>query len=189
MLPYMGRPKLFDREDVLRKALPVFWRRGYADTAVQELEKATGVNKSGLYSEFKDKEDIFVESLRYYYSTRLGHDILNQEPLGWANIENFLKYVVQQSSAKQKGCFGVNSMRELELLPPEARALIAENRIQLKRLFAKNIAAEKTKMPPEAVSELLSTFFSGFCIEQNLKASKASLVRKVEDFIAVLRSV
>jgi AcrR family transcriptional regulator len=51
----MGRPKNFSREGVLEKALPVFWKHGFADTSLQDLEKATGVNKSGLYVEFADK--------------------------------------------------------------------------------------------------------------------------------------
>jgi AcrR family transcriptional regulator len=61
----MGRPKNFNREGVLAKALPVFWRRGFAEASLHELEVATGVNKSGLYSEFKDKEDLFMQSLHY----------------------------------------------------------------------------------------------------------------------------
>ena len=36
--------------------VPVFWKHGYADTSVQELERATGVTKSGLYAEFAGKE-------------------------------------------------------------------------------------------------------------------------------------
>ena len=51
----MGRPKNFSREEVLEKAMPVFWKHGFADTSLQELERATGVNKSGLYTEFRDK--------------------------------------------------------------------------------------------------------------------------------------
>ena len=46
----MGRPKSFSREEVLEKAMPVFWKHGFADTSLQELERATGVNKSGLYT-------------------------------------------------------------------------------------------------------------------------------------------
>ena len=63
----MGRRKLFTREDVLDKAIPVFWKHGLAETSVQDLEEATGVRKSGLYTEFKDKEDLFVESLRQVF--------------------------------------------------------------------------------------------------------------------------
>ena len=58
----MGRPKNFSRKGVLEKALPVFWRRGFADASLHELEQATGVNKSGLYSEFEDKEDLLALS-------------------------------------------------------------------------------------------------------------------------------
>ena len=53
----MARPRNFSREGVLEKALPVFWKHGFADASLQEREKATGVNKSGLYSEFSGKED------------------------------------------------------------------------------------------------------------------------------------
>src|SRR6267143_1485872 len=62
----MARPRNFSREGVLERALPVFWKHGFADASLQELEKATGVNKSGLYSEFSGKEELFVESLRFY---------------------------------------------------------------------------------------------------------------------------
>src|SRR5260370_42479782 len=78
----MGRPKKFNREGVLEKALPVFWRRGFADASLHELEMATGVNKSGLYSEFKDKEDLFTQSLQYYLESLEKKGLLTAEPLG-----------------------------------------------------------------------------------------------------------
>jgi hypothetical protein len=46
----MGRPKSFSREEVLEKAIAVFWKHGFANTSVQELERATSVNRSGLYA-------------------------------------------------------------------------------------------------------------------------------------------
>ena len=67
----MGRPKNLTCEAVLEKALPVFWRQGFADASLHELEQATGVNKSGLYADFKDKEDLFVQSLRYYQRSQV----------------------------------------------------------------------------------------------------------------------
>src|SRR5438477_12417937 len=83
----MGRPKQFNREGVLDRAIPVFWKHGFANTTVRHLEEATGVNKSGLYSEFKDKEDLFLASLERYAQTR-GAEILTAEPIGWGNIES-----------------------------------------------------------------------------------------------------
>jgi len=184
----MGRPKKYDRDDVLKKAMRLFWKRGFADTGLQDLEKATGVNKSGLYAEFKDKEDIFLSSLRYYYACGESGKILNKEPLGWKNVEGFFKLAVQGWSGEQ-GCLCVNSMRELKILPPEAQKLISKNRAELKRVFEKNIAAEQTRMPAGALAEIVATFFSGFSIEQNLKTSRAAKVRRIEDFMQAVRSL
>jgi len=184
----MGRPKKFNRTDVLEKAMPLFWKQGYANTGLQDLEKATGVNKSGLYSEFKDKEDLFLASLRYYYETRCGRELLSAEPLGWDNIENFLKVVTQPCAGGQKGCFGVSSMRELGQLSKKAHDILTESRANLKRQFTKNIAAAGPPVAPELLSELVSTFFSGLCIEQNLNPSNASVIRKIKDFMSTIRS-
>jgi AcrR family transcriptional regulator len=198
----MGRPKNFDRTEVLEKAMPLFWRRGFADTGMQDLEKATGVNKSGLYAEFKDKQDLFLESLRHYAATRKGRDLLAVEPLGWGNLEAYLKFKLARKDG-MNGCFAVNTMRETELLPDEARDILAESRGNLKKLFLQNIAAGKAAnapkaaqsgLTPEALTEMLSTWFSGFCIEQNVsgdaKAKPAkSAARKVEDFLAALRAL
>src|SRR6266404_9480974 len=87
----MGRRKLFTREDVLNKTIPVFWKHGLAETSVQDLERATGVRKSGLYAEFQDKEDLFVASMRQYFDTLTARGALTKQPLGWDNVEGFLK--------------------------------------------------------------------------------------------------
>jgi TetR/AcrR family transcriptional regulator, copper-responsive repressor len=100
----MGRPKKFNRQGVLERALPVFWRRGFADANLHELEVATGVNKSGLYSEFEDKEDLFTQSLRYYLESLEKKGLLTAAPLGWNNIERFLK-LGPCSMEGQKGMF------------------------------------------------------------------------------------
>ena len=183
----MGRPKNFSREEVLAKAMPVFWKHGFSDTSLQDLEQATGVNKSGLYSEFRDKEDLFVECLRYYLATQEKRGLLTEEPLGWKNIETFLKRG-PHNKEEQKGCFSVSSMREFAILPDEAHAIVAQNREALKRLLAKNIEAEGSKMDPESVAEMVLVFFSGLCIEHNLKSGKNSSARKIDSLMKVLRS-
>src|SRR5882724_5224155 len=139
----MGRPKNFSREEVLEKAMPVFWKHGFSDTSLQDLERATDVNKSGLYAEFRDKEDFFVACLRHYLQSQEKRGLLTKEPLGWKNVENFLKNG-PLSKGDQQGCFSVNSMRELAILPNGAYAVVTENRALLQHLLALNIEAEKT---------------------------------------------
>jgi TetR/AcrR family transcriptional regulator, copper-responsive repressor len=182
----MGRPKNFSREEVLEKAMPVFWKHGFSDTSLQELERATGVNKSGLYSEFRDKEDLFVACLRHYLESQEKRGLLIKEPLGWNNVETFLKHGPLNKD-EQKGCFSVNSMREFAILPDEAHAIVAENRATLQRLLAMNIAAEKPRIDPHPIAEMVLAFFSGLCIERNLKSGKASSTGKIGSFMKILR--
>ena len=184
----MGRPKNFSREGVLEKALPVFWRRGFADASLHELEVATGVNKSGLYSEFEDKEDLFVQSLRYYLENVEKRGLLTTEPLGWNNIERFLK-MGPCSMEGQKGCFAVSSMREFAILPPEAVGIITRSRSKLKQLIAKNIEVERPKMNADSLAELVLTFFTGLSMEHNLSSSRSSIVRKIDDLMNIVRTL
>src|SRR6266436_2145955 len=148
----MGRPKNFSREGVLEKALLVFWKHGFADTSLQDLEKATGVNKSGLYAEFADKGDLYLESLRHYLRKRQEEELLTAKPLGWNNIERFLK-LGPCNLEGQKGCFSVNSMK------------------------------------PTVLAEMILTFFTGITMEQHLNVGKASMNRKVDDFMKVVRQL
>jgi len=184
----MGRPKCFSREEVLEKAMPVFWKRGFADTTLQELELATGVNKSGLYTEFRNKEDLFVACLRHYLESQGKRGLLTKQPLGWNNVETFLKNG-PLNKGEQQGCFSINSMRELAILPNEAYGVVTENRVLLQHLLAMNIEEENPRMAPSAIAEMVLSFFSGLCIERNLKSGKASSTRKIENFMTALRSL
>ena len=130
----MGRPKGFTREEVLLKAIALFWEKGLSDTTLKDIEQATGVNKSGLYAEFRNKEDIFLESLRYYLGTRGGDDILSTEPKGWNNVRRFLE-IGHTCYSGQRGCFSVNSLRDASRLPPEALKIVDENNRKLHRLL------------------------------------------------------
>ena len=75
-------------------------------------------------------------------------------------------------------------MREFAILPDEA-----QSRALLQRLLAMNIEAEKLKMAPSAIAAMARSFFSGLCIERNLKSGKASSNRKIENFMTALRSL
>lgn len=180
----MGRPKGFSREDVISHAISVFWEKGFAETSLQDLERATGVNKSGLYTEFKDKQDIFLESLRYYLETRGRDRVLAAEPKGW----NRFLAVAQTCYTAQRGCFSVNSWRDVAMLPAEAKKLIDSYNGHLKRLIVSNLRAE---LPGASNAPLLAdmvlTFFSGLCIEQNVVTNQVAISRKISSFMNILR--
>jgi TetR/AcrR family transcriptional repressor of nem operon len=62
----MGRPPKFSADEILDKALPVFWRRGFAATTLEELETATGLGRQCLYNQFTDKQGLYRAALRRY---------------------------------------------------------------------------------------------------------------------------
>jgi AcrR family transcriptional regulator len=184
----MGRRKLFTREDVLDKAIPVFWMHGLAETSVQDLEEATGVRKSGLYTEFNDKEDLFVESLRRYFDVLMARGHLTKQPLGWTNVESFLK--VCYGSWGQKGCFSVNSMREFADLPPKARQIMVASVMKAHQLLIDNLAAARgSRDDNDSLAGLIVTFFSGICLEQNLGPDRARITKKIDAFMRLIRAI
>ncbi|MFE7506177.1 TetR/AcrR family transcriptional regulator [Promicromonospora sp. NPDC057488] len=68
-----GRPRTFDAEAALDRAVEVFWRQGYEGTAVAELTERMGVNKPSLYAVFGTKEELFQQVVRRYAEVELAY--------------------------------------------------------------------------------------------------------------------
>jgi AcrR family transcriptional regulator len=66
----LGRPRAFDKDQALDKALHVFWAKGYEGTSVADLTEAMGINPPSLYAAFGNKEALFRLALQRYEATR-----------------------------------------------------------------------------------------------------------------------
>jgi AcrR family transcriptional regulator len=64
--PTVGRPRAFDMEKALHKALEVFWRKGYEGASLPDLCEAMGINKPSLYAAFGNKEQLFLKAIELY---------------------------------------------------------------------------------------------------------------------------
>src|SRR5262245_10534356 len=62
----MARPRAFDEDDVMDRAMRVFWRRGYAATTLQDLLAAMRLSKSSFYETFGTKRDLLLTAMRRY---------------------------------------------------------------------------------------------------------------------------
>ena len=87
----MPRSKEYIKEEVLEAATTLFWTKGFEGTSMNDLVEQTGLNKHSMYSEFGDKEGLFLACMDYYVyeSNKVVLDILTKHPLGLHNIEKF----------------------------------------------------------------------------------------------------
>ncbi len=66
----IGRPRAFDADQALDRALEVFWRKGYEGATLCDLTGAMGINPPSLYAAFGNKEGLFREVLDRYWRLR-----------------------------------------------------------------------------------------------------------------------
>jgi len=131
----VGRPREFDRDEALGKALELFWSQGYEGTTLTDLQKAMGgITAPSFYAAFGSKEDLFRETVQLYNRVE-GAPLLQALMEGRtarSSIGNLLKAAVESFSnpANPRGCFMVlgaincgRSNRHIETFMQEQRAL------------------------------------------------------------------
>src|SRR5213079_644263 len=101
-----GRPRSFDREQALDRAMDVFWRQGFEGASLSDLTKAMEINPPSLYAAFGDKEQLFIEAMERYQQ-RAGESCpYCDEPTAHAAIEKLLLYMAHEltSAEHPRGC-------------------------------------------------------------------------------------
>jgi TetR/AcrR family transcriptional repressor of nem operon len=111
----MARPKEFDREAAVGRAMSVFWLKGYAATSTDDLLRAMKIGRQSMYDTFGDKRRLYVEALeRYQQESVAGHiNRLRSTTSPLAGIEALIVgMIVSDRSAREMGCMGVGSISE-----------------------------------------------------------------------------
>ena len=122
----MPRHKTYRNEEVLEKAMQVFWDHGYEATSVRLLEKEMGINQFSIYSAFTNKKKLFVESLkkyREYVKTNRFHPLLKPNAR-MKDLERFFENFSRQvrNGETHRGCLVVNTTAEFGSKDPEVAA-------------------------------------------------------------------
>jgi AcrR family transcriptional regulator len=114
----MSRPRTFTPSTVVEAAKELFWRRGYAGTALGDVENATGLSRSSLYQAFGSKEALFDAALEDYVATFMGPLLRPMESASArpVDVEAFFGKLAERfrgdPDEARKGCLWVNSLAE-----------------------------------------------------------------------------
>lgn len=127
----MPRKKEFDPEVAIRRAVHLFWRRGYHAASMDELVRVMGVSRQSLYDTFGDKRRLFRTALACYNETELVIELSLVSPRadaldGLARLFANWTGSARSSSDRPTGCLLTNSLIELGDLEPESHALAVE---------------------------------------------------------------
>lgn len=135
----MGRPKRYDRDDLIAKAGELFRDHGYAGTSTAMLLERLKVNRRSLYAEFGDKQALFDACLGRYDETNLLRNFgpLETKDAGLAEIRSLLKSFEgpASGSASGRGCFLCNTAVEWGPHDPSGQDFVGRYFRRISRAF------------------------------------------------------
>ncbi|MFE9325087.1 TetR/AcrR family transcriptional regulator [Nocardia sp. NPDC052278] len=125
----MGRPRNFEADAVVDRAMEAFWTHGYGNTSPAQLAEATGVGKGSLYNTFGSKRELFDRALDRYdrQGVELCLDMLNRPGTTRERLRAWMRFTVDADLAEpiRRGCMVVNTATELAGRDAEAARAVA----------------------------------------------------------------
>lgn len=193
----MARPREFDTDEVLTKALDVFWTHGYDATSITDLMDATGLAKGSLYKAFGDKKRLFMCALDAYLErVNAGlRECAASSESGREALERILSHVVGMATCRgvRRGCFSVNSAIELSPHDADVRNRLRRNTRQTERTYAAIIGrgvadgALRKDLDPEAGARYLTTLLNGLQVRGKVglteQQAKETIAMAIQAFV------
>ncbi len=188
----MARPRQFDEDTVLGKAMLLFWARGYEGTSTTELLTATGLTNSSLYQAFGSKEGLYRRVAERYRNGPLGvRDAALAEPTPRRVVERLLLATIDvlTGDATPRGCLDVNSGAGRVGNSASLQVMLVGNRAVIRHRLGRRLA--ELGLPrglpmgddPQRVAMLVATLLHGLAIHAADGVSAAELRSVVHMFL------
>jgi TetR/AcrR family transcriptional repressor of nem operon len=147
----MARPRIYDEDAVIDKALWVFWKKGFSDTSSRDLIAATGISNGSLFNSFGDKAKLYLACLQKYdaiYVAALEQLLISELPFK-EKIKKVFEGTAKKVSAtnEYEGCFFFNSSVDSGIHDDAIGALTTSIQFRLEKAF--RTAAEKASQTKE----------------------------------------
>lgn len=119
----MANVAKYDREDVVNRAMQLFWRRGFNGTSTRDLQEAIDMRPGSIYAAFGSKEGLFKEALQHYSTTMGGllQEKVTEQGSPLAGLQNYIRCVVieRRDTAPSDMCMLVKTVAEITETNPE----------------------------------------------------------------------
>jgi AcrR family transcriptional regulator len=192
-----GRPRAYQPEIALGKALDLFRKDGFAATSLDDLSAATGMNRPSLYAAFGDKRELYIKSYaRYRADARAAMiDIFRKElPIRerLARIYAVALDIYLSGEAGPRGCFTVMTAASEAVADSDIRAMVLEGFAELDKAFAAcfRLAKEKHELPetadPAVLAQLASATIHTIAIRARARVPRKELEAIVKGAIKVM---
>jgi AcrR family transcriptional regulator len=181
-----GRPREFDIDQALDRALKVFWRKGYEGATLPDLTRAMGINRPSLYAAFGNKEELFRKALDRYAAGPASHAFVAlKEPTARAVVERLWYGAIEMATHPQNpaGCLLVQGALACGDTADAVRRDVAARRAAgvaaLRRRFRRAVA--EGDLPADAnpadLARYVATVTYGMAVQAASGASRAQLRR------------
>ncbi len=192
----MPRVKQFDENEVLAKAMNLFWKQGYSATSVQDLVSCLGISRASLYDTFGDKEQLFKKCFALYRKCNI--ESLTKFFQSHPNVKNgfsdLFNIAIQEAvhDKEKKGCFVVNITTELIPNDETLLQVLESNKRDIENLFyeylkkGKEKGQLKTDKDLKSISSLFYTIYSGIKVVSKIEANKKELKDSVNIALSLL---
>ncbi|WP_437927199.1 TetR/AcrR family transcriptional regulator [Sorangium sp. So ce291] len=185
-----GRPRSFDRAAALRRAMEVFWERGYEGTSLSDLTTAMGINSPSLYAAFGCKEALFREAVSLYNEVE-GAAVaraVRDAPTARRAVEAMLRGNAEAyvSPGKPSGCMIVLAATLGTQESEAVRCHLAEVRrgalVELQRRLDRGVAEGDLPAGTDtaALAAFYTTVLQGLSIQARDGASREALLAIVD---------
>lgn len=170
MRKIIGRPKEFDEEEALKKAMYYFWEHGYESASLADLLDTMGIKKSSFYQTFGSKEALFKASLSLYTenSSHYIGELKEQFGAKGALVELMRMLLAEvKETGKSKGCLVMNSGGECYAKFGHLSSLVKEKFKAFQTLFMRYIIEAQAsgeianKSDPFELTTLYQSFLNG----------------------------
>lgn len=139
-----GRPRAFDCNEALDKALEVFWEKGYEGASMPDLTAAMGINRPSIYAAFGNKESLFRKALDRYMekSAACFQEIMN-EPTAYLVAERLLHHTVEKATSR--GCMMVQGALSCSKQGEPIKQELIARRALTQKLLSERFARAKAE--------------------------------------------